>query len=288
MIHLDSVEKSAQRISDYLHDPSAFGDKLNANRRERLTTLHKSLIDSANILASKLGISIDPTIESMCADIQQIKEMLMNQDYMPFIPYDSGSDEKETAKIHSVGSKGKHPRISKKQYVRIYKMFESTLLSATCAEYDNYIAQEFTSLAWEYFAFRLQWESPFKAHYNIFQIAECIEKLFVAFACSRIIGQGKAFDAMYSKWVNSVQAGSKSDIGYQTPSVVMQYAEFDDRDVIDEVNLIWRGLTGGSYSTIARFCVKDDEIKQAFLHSNPFSVWNDYKKKSERDEAAAL
>ena len=282
MIHLDSVEKSAQRISDYLHDPSAFGDKLNANRRERLTTLHKSLIDSANILASKLGISTDPTIESMCADIQRIKDILGNR------PDRSDTDLKiQESKSESKLYSDRYPKLTKKGCGFVYMMYCNAILDGANYDYDNPYAKEFADLVFDMFEFRFKSSSPTKARYNAFQIAVSIEQMFIAFMASKLLGRQASFESRYRYWKSGVESGGIKSL---VPALVLDYSEialdvFSESDRNEIINT-WRDLLEGPYATIRRTVIRDEKVKNAFLPSNPFKVWDEWNLRE--DVAAAL
>lgn len=265
MIHLDSAERSAQRVNDYIHDPDAFREKMNANRRERLMALLDNLSDSVSALKERLGIEESDNADAIDAVAAMVAKRLG-------IGVDSAPDKIVVSRCNS----GRYPSLSRKTCGAIYKKLYLAILGGSTYQYDSVLSSGFSSLMLELFEFRFKSDSPFKATYNVFQISESIEQMFIAYAAAHLYGTMSSFSNDYSCWKNGVTSGSIKSL---VPQSVLDYSGRDiemlDDDMKHEIIDAWKDLTdAGPYHKILRRSIKDESIQDAFLHLNPFNVWN--------------
>lgn len=272
MTTLDSIEKSAQRVYDYLHDPAAFGKRLNANRRKRLMSMLDSLSDSIKILEENLGIDKSDDASSIDAVAAMVAKKLGIDANDSSESICKTSDKITVSKCGS----GRYPSLPRKACGAIYKKLYLAILSGSAYQYDSILSSEFASLMLEIFELRFKSDSPYKATYNVFQISESIEQVFIAYAAAHLYGTMSSFNNDYSCWKNGVTSGGIKSL---VPQSVLDYSGRDiellDDDMKHGIIDAWKDLTDvGPYHTILRRSVKDDSIQGAFLHLNPFNVWN--------------
>lgn len=290
MIHLDSVEKAAARINEYLHDPNAFGDNLKSNRRKRLQALRESLNDSLQILDRKLGIehedSIDTIINAVVSRMESKQEQSESKDASS-AGQDAAKSSSSEKKSPEKGYSGAYRSLTKQQCGTIYRKYLYAMTDAPHYSFDNPAAHQFAEIVSELFDIRFNAKSPFKTKYNVLQIAESIEQLFVAFAVSQYTNRFQSFMTSYYHWKDGVTNGS---IKSTTPYIVMDYMSLTEDKMSDNAREfimdLWCELLDGPFSCVARINVYDAAIKDAFLRSNPISSCSrSYK---EGGETAAL
>ena len=212
MIHLDSVEKAAQRIHTYLNDPEAFGEKLNANRRERLEALYSVMSKSTKMLGERLEkpifesgdtetiIKAAATVSETAKETAQIlRSILSSFQYTPtdaVLPIETPLDSTTTSASVAVGETTIDKPIPRNLCKRIYALFIQTLRVGEETHYSDPMLQEYTSFIWQHFTFRFAGGE----RYNIHQIQECITKMFVVFAHGYYSGDCHTFESQYTVW----------------------------------------------------------------------------------------
>ena len=258
MIHLDSAERSTQRVNDYLHDPAAFSEKLNANRRKRLMSMLDSLSDSVKILKDRLGIVEHDESYTIDTIIAMVAERVGN-DSGNVIPVQRTSDDSES----SEASVKKKP-LSNKQCRTVYSLYAQTLMSSICNEESDSMLSGFTTFMLDHFNMRFAAGKK----YGIFQIHECITKMFVQYAHCYYNKNMDSFHRMYNIWMQLFEEGKDH---YVAPAFVSCFNTDTLHDAeIDFIKESWSELIDTVYAPITRINIRDAAMKSAFLFSNPF------------------
>lgn len=298
MIHLDSVEKSASRINEYLHDPEAWGGEIRTGRRERLEKLCDSLCDSAKILCDKLErtrglaeIDIDAVIDR--AVLRALSTMNAQQIQTQSVPGISTNAESASDVPKSSESKKRKTDsrvMSKSNCGKVYRLYSRVIAKATTVKCDSAVATDFTRFISDYYYFRIHRSSPFKSRCNVFHVADFIERLFIAYAGSTYLDQFNHFHNKYLKWESDIRQSAESDKGYQVPSAVIDYAHADGMtpEMVDYIRGIWEELIDGPFREISRMGNSDPAIEDALLWSNPFRTWDVLESTEKGDAAVTL
>ena len=285
MIHFEAVEKSAQRIHTYLNDPAAFGERLNANRKEKLEALYSLLIESAKLLGTKLGKSdiisdsteavIKSAVEEMAKRMQPTS---ISTSSIPTVAVESveiKSDSTTDPSTTVTAQKKNDKPIPVKSCKWIYAMFIQTLRVGVETRYSDPMLDDYTSFIWEHFTFRFARGEK----YNIHQIQECITKMFVVFAHGYYSGDRLTFESQYTVWKRMYET---SESKYIYPAYVSCFnIEILSDEEKEYIKSEWRDLVEGPFSPITRVNIGDNAIRDTFLLSNPFRAWETADKKKE-------
>lgn len=272
MIHLDSAERSTQRVNDYLHDPAAFSEKLNANRRKRLMSMLDSLSDSVKILEEKLGIEKSDAPD----DISSIVQMVIQQ-------IRQNGSERASCGIVDVRDR-KDSRKSGQRTTKVckavYAKYAQTFIVAAQCEYNDQMLCDFAATMNEHFCFRFSNGNK----YGIHQIRECVCKMFVAFAHGYYSKDDRTFGAQYAAWKYRFESGEDH---YPMPAYVGCF----DASILPEsekefIQESWRDLIDIAYAPIASISTNDAVIGDLLLPSNPFRVYEE--SEQEGDAVATL
>ncbi len=285
MIHLDSVEKAAKRIETYLNDPEAFGEKLNANRRERLETLYSSLSASIKLLGERLDKS-DFVSESTEAIVRytvaktadEVVKRIISTNSIPFAtgaPESFDSDaifaddpiQTDAVQVSTNAPKKRNDHLTKKHCKLAYALYAQTLSASAAFPPDDYELRRFTDIMYNHFMLRFSGACK----YNIHQISECICKMFVSFIHHNYSGSMNAFESRYDQWKRMFESG---DDHYIAPAFVSCFnPETISDDEAEHIKNLWLDLIEDVYAPITRVNISDSNIREVFLLSNPFRVW---------------